>query len=113
MLYLNFEHVRVARLIGCCSRLLLVSTAMRAPALLAQCLPGLVPHDRGSLSISSVPEKDLHLPSPAVEILPSKVQFLFLESAILSPEPLNSLKNVVVKKCGADLNLLCFAGSSP
>ncbi|RZB62800.1 Histidine protein methyltransferase 1-like isoform B [Glycine soja] len=45
---------------------------MRAPALLAQCLPGLVPHDRGSLSISSVPEKDFHLPSPAVEILPSK-----------------------------------------
>ena len=45
---------------------------MRAPALLAQCLPGLVPHDRGSLSISSAREKDFHLPSPAVEILPSK-----------------------------------------
>ncbi|CAJ1955572.1 unnamed protein product [Sphenostylis stenocarpa] len=53
-------------------RLPLISIAMRAPALLAQCLPGLVPHDRGSLSISSVPEKDIHLPSPAVEILPSK-----------------------------------------
>ncbi|XP_061367300.1 uncharacterized protein LOC133310392 [Gastrolobium bilobum] len=45
---------------------------MRAPALLAQCLPGLVPHDRGSHSISSIPEKEIHLPSPAVEILPSK-----------------------------------------
>ncbi|CAL5200085.1 unnamed protein product [Lathyrus oleraceus] len=46
---------------------------MRAPAILAQCLPGLVPHDRGSLSIaSSIFEKDIHLASPAVEILPSK-----------------------------------------
>jgi len=84
---------------------------MRAPALLAQCLPGLVPHDRGSLSISSVPEKDVQLPSPAVEILPSKVQFMFLQTAILSP-PLNSLKNVEVKKCDAVLDLSCFAGSS-
>lgn len=85
---------------------------MRAPALLAQCLPGLVPHDRGSLSISSVPEKDIQLPSPAVEILPSKVQFhVSTISCILSP-PLNSLKNVVVKKCDAVLDLSCFAGSS-
>ncbi|CAI8592218.1 unnamed protein product [Vicia faba] len=46
---------------------------MRAPAILAQCLPGLVPHDRGSLSTtSSIFEKDIHLASPAVEILPSK-----------------------------------------
>ncbi|KAJ1424440.1 S-adenosyl-L-methionine-dependent methyltransferase [Sesbania bispinosa] len=46
---------------------------MRAPALLSQCLPGLVPHDRGTPSISSITEKDIHLPSPAVEIIPSKV----------------------------------------
>ena len=46
---------------------------MRAPALLAQCLPGLVPHDRGTHSMSSISERDLHFPSPAVEILPSKV----------------------------------------
>ncbi|XP_065867669.1 uncharacterized protein [Euphorbia lathyris] len=46
---------------------------MRAPSLLAQCLPGLMPHDRTSLSISSVSERDVHLPSPAVEILPSKM----------------------------------------
>ncbi|XP_004486926.1 uncharacterized protein [Cicer arietinum] len=45
---------------------------MRAPAILAQCLPGLVPYDRGSLNLSSIPEKDIHLPSLAVEILPSK-----------------------------------------
>ncbi|XP_050258751.1 uncharacterized protein LOC126703715 [Quercus robur] len=45
---------------------------MRAPALLAQCLPGLVPHDRGTHSVSSISERDLHFPSPAVEILPSK-----------------------------------------
>uniref|UniRef100_A0A2N9EMC9 Uncharacterized protein n=1 Tax=Fagus sylvatica TaxID=28930 RepID=A0A2N9EMC9_FAGSY len=44
---------------------------MRAPALLAQCLPGLVPHDRGSQTMSSISERDV-LPSPAVEILPSK-----------------------------------------
>ncbi|CAK9170770.1 unnamed protein product, partial [Ilex paraguariensis] len=45
---------------------------MRAPSLLAQCLPGLAPHDRGSHSMSTISERDVHLPSPAVEILPSK-----------------------------------------
>lgn len=45
---------------------------MRAPSLLAQCLPGLVPQDRGS-HMSTVSERDVHLPSPAVEIIPSKV----------------------------------------
>ncbi|KAK9289194.1 hypothetical protein L1049_017668 [Liquidambar formosana] len=45
---------------------------MRAPSLLAQCLPGLVPHDRGSHSMSTISERDVHMPSPAVEILPSK-----------------------------------------
>lgn len=47
---------------------------MRAPSLLAQCLPALLPHDRANHSgVSMVPERDVHLPSPAVEILPSKV----------------------------------------
>lgn len=45
---------------------------MRAPSLLAQCLPGLVPNDKGSHSLTSISDRDLHLPSPAVEILPSK-----------------------------------------
>lgn len=47
---------------------------MRAPSILAQCLPGLLlPHDRNSHSgVTIVPEKDLHLSSPAVEIIPSK-----------------------------------------
>ncbi|KAK8549289.1 hypothetical protein V6N13_008965 [Hibiscus sabdariffa] len=45
---------------------------MRATSLLAQCLPGLVPQDRGSQSMSSESEKDVHLSSPAVEIIPSK-----------------------------------------
>ncbi|XP_038709951.1 uncharacterized protein LOC120004736 isoform X2 [Tripterygium wilfordii] len=45
---------------------------MRAPSLLAQCLPGLVTHERGSHSMSTISERDTHLPSPAVEILPSK-----------------------------------------
>lgn len=46
---------------------------MRAPSLLAQCLPGLAPHDRGSHSLSTISERDVHLPSPAVEIVPSKI----------------------------------------
>ncbi|KAG7570299.1 S-adenosyl-L-methionine-dependent methyltransferase [Arabidopsis thaliana x Arabidopsis arenosa] len=43
---------------------------MRAPSLLAQCLPGLLPQDRGG--VSALSEKDLQLPPPAVEIIPSK-----------------------------------------
>lgn len=46
---------------------------MRAPSLLSQCLPGLLPHDKASHCVNVVSEKDLHLPSPAVEIIPSKV----------------------------------------
>lgn len=45
---------------------------MRAPSLLSQCLPGLVPQDKGSHSSPSISERDVHLPSPAVEIVPSK-----------------------------------------
>ncbi|XP_010508446.1 PREDICTED: histidine protein methyltransferase 1 homolog isoform X1 [Camelina sativa] len=45
---------------------------MRAPSLLAQCLPGLLPQDRGGVSALSEKEKDLQLPTPAVEIIPSK-----------------------------------------
>ncbi|VVB03234.1 unnamed protein product [Arabis nemorensis] len=43
---------------------------MRAPSLLAQCLPGLLPQDRGG--VSAISEKDLQIPTPAVEIIPSK-----------------------------------------
>ncbi|CAN7063156.1 hypothetical protein IGI04_017046 [Brassica rapa subsp. trilocularis] len=43
---------------------------MRAPALFAQCLPGLLPQDRGG--VSALSEKDLQVPTPAVEIIPSK-----------------------------------------
>ncbi|CAH1452879.1 unnamed protein product [Lactuca virosa] len=46
---------------------------MRAPSLFAQCLPGLVP-DRVSQSLSTTSDRDMHLPSPAVEILPSKME---------------------------------------
>lgn len=45
---------------------------MRAPSLLAQCLPGLLPQGRASHNISSVSERDAHFPTPAVEIVPSK-----------------------------------------
>lgn len=46
---------------------------MRTPSLLAQCLPGLIPHDQGSRSISAVSDRDAHFTPPAVEIVPSKV----------------------------------------
>ncbi|KAJ6677673.1 HEPATOCELLULAR CARCINOMA-ASSOCIATED ANTIGEN [Salix viminalis] len=45
---------------------------MRTPSLFAQCLPGLLPQDRGSHGVSTVSERDAVLPTPAVEILPSK-----------------------------------------
>ncbi|XP_072971494.1 uncharacterized protein [Typha angustifolia] len=45
---------------------------MRAPSLLAQCLPGLAPHDKANHCVNIVSERDIHLPSPAVEIIPSK-----------------------------------------
>ncbi|KAL5990955.1 hypothetical protein ACLOJK_011861 [Asimina triloba] len=45
---------------------------MRAPSLLVQCLLGLLPHDKTYDGIYTFSERDLHLPSPAVEILPSK-----------------------------------------
>lgn len=51
---------------------------MRAPSLLSQCLPGLVPQDKGSHSSPSISERDVHLPSPAVEIVPSKAIYLYL-----------------------------------
>ncbi|GJZ26658.1 hypothetical protein Tco_0570911 [Tanacetum coccineum] len=46
---------------------------MRAPSLLAQCLPGLAP-DRVGLSISTASDRETHLASPAVEIVPSKME---------------------------------------
>ncbi|KAG5242107.1 histidine protein [Salix suchowensis] len=46
---------------------------MRTPSLFAQCLPGLLPQDRGSHGVSTVSERDAVLPTPAVEILPSKM----------------------------------------
>ncbi|OAY51903.1 histidine protein methyltransferase 1 homolog [Manihot esculenta] len=54
---------------------------MRAPSLLSQCLAGLVPHDRVSHSITNVSDRDMHLPSPAVEILPSKMAHLYKYAA--------------------------------
>lgn len=56
---------------------------MRAPSLLAQCLPGLAPQDRGSHSMSAVSERDVNLPTPAVEILPSKVYIVLLLIVLL------------------------------
>lgn len=55
---------------------------MRAPSLLAQCLPGLLPQDRGG--VSSLSEKDLQLPTPAVEIIPSKVVCSFVDFIIVT-----------------------------
>jgi len=44
---------------------------MKAPSLLVQCFPGLLPSKTTSC-VPIVSEKDLQLPSPAVEIIPSK-----------------------------------------
>lgn len=44
---------------------------MKAPSLLVQCFPGLVP-SKATSCVPVVSERDLHLPSPAVEIIPSK-----------------------------------------
>lgn len=48
---------------------------MRAPSLFTQCLPGLGHHDRVAHSVSIVSDKEMHLPSPAVEIIPSKIGY--------------------------------------
>ncbi|GAA0163072.1 hypothetical protein LIER_43630 [Lithospermum erythrorhizon] len=53
---------------------------MRAPSLIAQCLPGLVTQDRAG-HVATVCEKDVPLPSPAVEIVPSKTIHPFKYSA--------------------------------
>lgn len=53
---------------------------MRTRSLIAQCLPGLVPQDRGSHSTFTMSDRDVHLPSPAVEIIPSKVYELRISS---------------------------------
>ncbi|XP_058218867.1 uncharacterized protein LOC131329635 [Rhododendron vialii] len=45
----------------------------RTPSLVPQCLPGLVPQDRGSHSTFTVSERDVHLPSPVVELIPLKM----------------------------------------
>lgn len=44
---------------------------MKAPSLLVQCFPGLLP-TKATSCVPVVSERDLHLPSPAVEIIPSK-----------------------------------------
>ncbi|KAG9128922.1 hypothetical protein Leryth_009661 [Lithospermum erythrorhizon] len=53
---------------------------MRAPSLIAQCLPGLVTQDRAG-HVATFCEKDVPLPSPAVEIVPSKTIHPFKYSA--------------------------------
>lgn len=50
---------------------------MRAPSLIAQCLPGFA-HDRVGQSVSSASDREMHLPSPAVEILPSKMEHPYM-----------------------------------
>uniref|UniRef100_A0A0D9W6L8 Methyltransferase small domain-containing protein n=1 Tax=Leersia perrieri TaxID=77586 RepID=A0A0D9W6L8_9ORYZ len=44
---------------------------MKTPSLLVQCFPGLLP-SKATSCVPIVSERDLHLPSPAVEIIPSK-----------------------------------------
>ncbi|KAI4372742.1 hypothetical protein MLD38_010939 [Melastoma candidum] len=45
---------------------------MRAPSLLAQCLPGLTPPEQRNQSAPPVSERGSSIPLPAVEVLPSK-----------------------------------------
>ncbi|PWA92328.1 hypothetical protein CTI12_AA081030 [Artemisia annua] len=45
---------------------------MRTPSFFKRCLPGSVPQDRVAHSMSITSDKEMHLPSPAVEIIPSK-----------------------------------------
>ncbi|KAI3985075.1 hypothetical protein MKX01_027161 [Papaver californicum] len=45
---------------------------MRAPSILAQCVPGLMPHDSTNHTITNVPARDHNFLSPTVEIVPSK-----------------------------------------
>ncbi|TVU08959.1 hypothetical protein EJB05_42387 [Eragrostis curvula] len=46
---------------------------MRSPSLLSQCLAGLLSHDKPAAHcVNIVPEREPHLSSPAVEIVPSK-----------------------------------------
>ncbi|KAI4370404.1 hypothetical protein MLD38_018759 [Melastoma candidum] len=45
---------------------------MRAPSLLAQCLPGLTPPERGNQNAPPVSQRGSSIPLPAVEVLPSK-----------------------------------------
>ncbi|WVZ65540.1 hypothetical protein U9M48_014886 [Paspalum notatum var. saurae] len=46
---------------------------MRSPSLLSQCLSGLLSHDRTAAHcVNIVPEREPHLPSPAVEVVPAK-----------------------------------------
>ncbi|XP_058102402.1 uncharacterized protein LOC131246364 isoform X2 [Magnolia sinica] len=72
---------------------------MRAPSILTQCLPGLAPHDKANQSISNLSERDLHLPSPAVEVLPSKGRVSvadiigFTSSEMVSSKSEGSLKS--------------------
>lgn len=44
---------------------------MKTPSLLVQCFPGLLP-SKATSCVPIVSERDLQLPSPAVEIIPSK-----------------------------------------
>jgi hypothetical protein len=79
---------------------------MRAPSLLAQCLPGLLPQDRGG--VSALSEKDLQLPTPAVEIIPSKVFFslsIFIIIIILGMKSFFHFEN------GVDSIIPCYANS--
>lgn len=51
--------------------------AMRSPSILSQCLAGFLSHEKAAAHcVNVVPERESHPPSPAVEIVPSKVELL-------------------------------------
>uniref|UniRef100_A0A2P2JXZ7 Histidine protein methyltransferase 1 homolog n=2 Tax=Rhizophora mucronata TaxID=61149 RepID=A0A2P2JXZ7_RHIMU len=80
---------------------------MRAPSLLSQCLTGLMHHDRGSQSMSTVSERDVHLSLPAVEILPSKMAHAYKYAGeSLELQAINVFKGIV-----SVADIIGFAGS--
>ncbi|KAL5998092.1 hypothetical protein ACLOJK_009027 [Asimina triloba] len=87
---------------------------MRAPSILTQCLPGLLPQDKASQSFSSVSDRDMHLSTPAVEVLPSKtmaacIQY-FASSNVL--EYCSSAENTITEVAPVNAHPYKYAGEN-
>lgn len=73
---------------------------MRSPSLLSQCLSGLLSHDRTAAHcVNIVPEREPQLPSPAVEIVPSKGKISVVDIVGLSKSDIVTSKGEGPLKC--------------